>query len=81
MWQLLMHPSVCTDIIMCQAEEGGRLALLGPWEAVRRIYSGSRPCEALVAMRTKQRRQVCVLLPNKQHLDCAVTVSDHRAFL
>ncbi|CAI5658805.1 unnamed protein product [Oreochromis niloticus] len=29
---------------------------------------------SLVAMRTKQRRQVCVLLPNKQHLDCAVTV-------
>ncbi|XP_030611712.1 FERM domain-containing protein 6-like [Archocentrus centrarchus] len=25
-------------------------------------------------MRTKQSRHVCVLLPNKQHLDCAVTV-------
>ncbi|XP_071319051.1 FERM domain-containing protein 1-like [Trachinotus anak] len=25
-------------------------------------------------MRTKQRRQVCILLPNKQHLDCTVRV-------
>ncbi|KAM8730651.1 FERM domain-containing protein 6-like [Acanthopagrus schlegelii] len=25
-------------------------------------------------MRTTQKRQVCILLPNKQHLDCAVTV-------
>ncbi|XP_047194386.1 FERM domain-containing protein 6 [Hippoglossus stenolepis] len=25
-------------------------------------------------MRTKQKRRVCILLPNKQHLDCTVTV-------
>lgn len=41
-----MHLSVCIDVIMCQAEGGGRLALLGLWEDARGIYSGSRPCEA-----------------------------------
>ncbi|KAF0025486.1 hypothetical protein F2P81_022367 [Scophthalmus maximus] len=30
--------------------------------------------EATVTMRTKKRRQLCILLPNKQHLDCTVGV-------
>ncbi|XP_026207658.1 FERM domain-containing protein 6-like [Anabas testudineus] len=38
------------------------------------IYAGLRRPEANVAVKMKQRRQVCILLPNKQHLDCTVTV-------
>lgn len=36
---------------------------------------GLRGTEAFVTMRTTQKRHVCVLIPNKQHLDCTVRVS------
>lgn len=55
--------------------EEGWLVLVSPWEDGRRIYGGLRWTEAFVTMRTTQKRQVCILLPNKQHLDCTVRVS------
>lgn len=55
--------------------EEGWPAVVSLWEDRRRIYGGLRWSEVFVTMRTAQKRQVCVLLPKRQHLDCTVRVS------
>lgn len=85
---LWLQPLKCEDLmffcVLYQQESEvrsrvrlGSKADLFWWEdrRRRRIYGDLRRTEAFVTMRTTQKRQVCILLPNKQHLDCTVKVS------
>ncbi|XP_037546830.1 FERM domain-containing protein 6-like [Nematolebias whitei] len=59
-------------MFQCEDEEEGGTAALGG-----RTGAGCKEqsrAEVSVMMKTKRRRHVSVLLPNKQHLDCSVSV-------